>query len=344
MWKNCTADIQGLYHYRRFISGIDTPNASEQVVISQRGRILANSITEQKILDALSGAAVILCFPYSPYPLDSLEDLRRFVYLKDIKAMCEFMRENYPDYMPSLNHILGSEHMSYCNMFIARREFVNDYCSWLFDILGRLEGRISLEGYDTQHKRIYGYLAEVLLNVYIHRHNLRCKYFHIIQLYEKDFLHYLLSCAKKTVKKIPGLRHLIYALRTWSTEGRNESMQEFLSGGKKHYGRKITDASNLTDYLSFYGIKNTKCIETDSLIYAYVDMHYPENNVAIAVFIAKDGADSRKIPSEIQSVIREKESSNVGIVVMPRFIPNDETPDSLKATLIESGCRILEEV
>ena len=103
--------------------------------------------------------------------------------------------------MQSLHEIFASEYLSYCNMFIAKREFVNDYCEWLFDVLAKVEGRISLQDYDTQHKRIYGYFAEVLLNVYIHRHAKRCKYCYMLTIQETSSAKTLIYRIRQFVRK-----------------------------------------------------------------------------------------------------------------------------------------------
>ena len=52
-------------------------------------------------------------------------------------------------------------------MFIMSREQLNNYCSWLFPILFELESRIDISNYDPVQKRIFGYLGERLLNVYV---------------------------------------------------------------------------------------------------------------------------------------------------------------------------------
>ena len=87
MWKNCSADIQGLFHYRRFFSSMD--NLSEQYmtpVATPAGRIYKSSITSQAIINALEheNYDVIISMPFPPYPLNVLEDLKRFCYWKDI--------------------------------------------------------------------------------------------------------------------------------------------------------------------------------------------------------------------------------------------------------------------
>lgn len=58
-------------------------------------------------------------------------------------------------------------------MFIAKREILNNYCKWLFDILDYCEKRI-LKKNDVYQERYAGFLAERLLTIYF-THNQQYK-------------------------------------------------------------------------------------------------------------------------------------------------------------------------
>ena len=179
MWKNCTADIQGLFHYRRFITHR----------VSKTPTILINNedvnyfaITEQEIIKELEDADIILTTPVTDGLGHHISVMELFILLcprRDMSELFRVIEEVYPDYAPSLWHVLTSDTFSQCNMFIARRKFVNDYCTWLFGILFELEERLSRESSGNPYGdiRVPGFMAEFLLNVYVHRHNLRCKFF-----------------------------------------------------------------------------------------------------------------------------------------------------------------------
>lgn len=68
--------------------------------------------------------------------------------------------------------------MSHYNMFIAHKDFVNGYCEWLFNILFELKNVLDLDDYDAYQRRVYGFISERLLNVYIemHKKNLKIRY------------------------------------------------------------------------------------------------------------------------------------------------------------------------
>ena len=59
------------------------------------------------------------------------------------------------------------------NMFIMKKDVLDNYCKWLFDILFELEKRVDVSGYDAFHSRFYGRISELLLDVYINTNNIK---------------------------------------------------------------------------------------------------------------------------------------------------------------------------
>ena len=179
LWKNSNADIKGLMHYRRYL-GESSALPLYHVDIFPTKSIAKNCISRKSIFSALSNHDLIVPIPEGPFPRNVFEDLLRFCYLKDICHMIDVIEDAYPEDAEALHTVLEASHVSYCNMFIARKAVFDDYCAWLFGILEKVEARCDLTGYDAQHARLYGYLSEVLMDVYILRHKCRCDYRQII--------------------------------------------------------------------------------------------------------------------------------------------------------------------
>ena len=57
------------------------------------------------------------------------------------------------------------------NMFISRKEIFDEYYKWLFDILFELEKRVNISNYTDYDKRIFGFLSERLLSVWLEKNN-----------------------------------------------------------------------------------------------------------------------------------------------------------------------------
>jgi len=57
------------------------------------------------------------------------------------------------------------------NMFLMLWEDFDMYCSWLFPILAQVERAIDISSYTAYQKRIYGFMAERLFNVWLRANN-----------------------------------------------------------------------------------------------------------------------------------------------------------------------------
>ena len=57
-------------------------------------------------------------------------------------------------------------------MFIMKKKLMDKYCEWLFKILSLVEEKTDLSDYSPTEARIYGYLSEILLNVWVLKNKL----------------------------------------------------------------------------------------------------------------------------------------------------------------------------
>ena len=58
------------------------------------------------------------------------------------------------------------------NMFVMRRDLYNDYMQWMFSILFELEKKVDITGWDTYESRIYGFVSELLLDVWLEQNQI----------------------------------------------------------------------------------------------------------------------------------------------------------------------------
>ena len=196
-WKNSSAEIKGLNHYRRYFSANENPILTGSKAISTQ-MIKDLCLQEDRMIADLSEYDIILQMPYIPYPSTAGEDLTKYCYEKDVEKLTEVIREKFPEYENAYFSVMQGKNLSYCNMLIAKREIFDAYCEWLFSVLEAVEERCDISNYDPQHKRLFGYLAEVLLNVYVQKHQLKAKYY--TPLYVESF-----------DKKETSLKHMIHA-------------------------------------------------------------------------------------------------------------------------------------
>ena len=90
---------------------------------------------------------------------------------KDIEICNDIIKEKYPDYIKSFDDVFKKHSFYAFNMFIAKKEIINNYCKWLFDILFEVEKRVDISTYDKYNQRLFGFLSERLFNVWLTKNN-----------------------------------------------------------------------------------------------------------------------------------------------------------------------------
>lgn len=187
IWKNDKkTDPVGLNHYRRYFFA----DGQKRVLLGN------NAETNLKERD------VIL-----PKPIKLRCTVERFYaraggYQKDLLAVRHIINECYPEYVFSMDEFLGGHYMSYGNMFVMRRQDFELYCEWLFDILFRVEGGMDMTGYTASEARVYGYLGELLLNIFVRRNNFKVKYLEVFNTEKMSLGNILNRKVKEAVKTI----------------------------------------------------------------------------------------------------------------------------------------------
>ena len=73
------------------------------------------------------------------------------------------------------------------NMFIMKRNLFNDYCDWLFGILFKVENRIDISDWNKSEQRVFGYLSERLLDVWIEKNNIKYKELHFMFMEKQNW-------------------------------------------------------------------------------------------------------------------------------------------------------------
>lgn len=157
MWKNSNADVVGLAHYRRFLSDRRFSTNAQKAVGTREIRRLMQDY--DLILPQKSCLWGTVKKQYSTGQ-----------YTKDYELCRTIISKKYPAYINDFDVVSNSDTIYICNMFIGKKEIIDQYCQWLFDILFDLEDRVDLSEYSVSEKRIFGYLSERLFNVWLH-HN-----------------------------------------------------------------------------------------------------------------------------------------------------------------------------
>ncbi len=150
VWKNfSTSDYVGICHYRRYFC-------------TEEGRIF-NEKDYTYILneyDIITSKKLKLNFSY----FDGYEgDYNIF----DLITTGEVIRQKFPEYYDTFERLVHGNGTYFANMMVAKKEIYDEYCEWLFSIFEEVEKRIDPSGYDDYHKRVFGFISEFLLLVWV---------------------------------------------------------------------------------------------------------------------------------------------------------------------------------
>ena len=92
---------------------------------------------------------------------------------EDLDVTESVLQEEHPEYLEAWRRMLASRSGHICNMFVMKRPELDAYCEWLFDILFEVERRLDISQYSEHDSRVFGFLGERLLDVYIEMKGLR---------------------------------------------------------------------------------------------------------------------------------------------------------------------------
>jgi hypothetical protein len=157
-WKNLDTDAIGLIHYRRaFISKINN-NAF---------------ISRNELEDMLNKVDVILPQKRNYYIENTWDHYKHNHYEKDMIEVRKIIQSKYPEYLDDFNAVMKEKKSHRFNMMVMKKDVLDQYCSWLFSILFELEGRIDITEYDDYQARVYGFISERLLDVWIEKNEVK---------------------------------------------------------------------------------------------------------------------------------------------------------------------------
>lgn len=141
-WKNSTASVKGLCHYRR-----------------------VPDLSNEDLLCLSSGTAdVVLTYPMLYYP-NIAEHHKRYLTDSEWETVEETIDKLAPKYANVLQLCMNQQYFINYNIIVARAEVFDDYCSWLFPILFEI-GKNTEPREDERNDRYMGYIGENLCTIY----------------------------------------------------------------------------------------------------------------------------------------------------------------------------------
>ena len=171
LWKNVDADMYGLAHYRRYL-------AAGCPFVSKRKQMLSEAQAER-----LLARTDVLLPKKRHYWIETNES--QYVHAhnaQDLIQTRKTLAKLYPAYLPAWDAVMQRRSGHRFNMFIMRKTLFQPYCAWLFSILFQVEKDLDISHYTAKDQRVFGYLSERLLDVWLLHHQVRYREVRVVHL------------------------------------------------------------------------------------------------------------------------------------------------------------------
>ena len=148
-WKNLTADAVGLVHYRRHFKGA------------------SGIATGAELASLLETHDAILPRPRNYFIETTYSQYVHAHHAADLDVTRAIVAERHPTYLAAFDAAMRSRKGHRFNMFVMRRPLFDTWCEWLFDVLFELERRLDISSYSPYDARVFGFVGERLLDVWL---------------------------------------------------------------------------------------------------------------------------------------------------------------------------------
>lgn len=183
LWKGCDADVLGLCHYRRYFA--------PKRFGDKRSRIMTPAQARQ----LMENADVLLPKKRHYYIQTGYDQYAHAHHEQDLLVTRQVLQELGPRYAAAFDRTLKSTSGHRFNVMLMRREPFMAYCEWLFGVLAQVAARLDLTGYTASDLRVFGYLGERLLDVWLlaDGHGLRVRECPVVNLESQHWPRKILS-------------------------------------------------------------------------------------------------------------------------------------------------------
>lgn len=181
LWKNVRSDYKGLVHYRRYFS-----EKNRLSVLGKKDRI--QCVLSEKTMKKLFSDTDIIVPKKRKYYIESLySHYAHTHYPEHLDITRHIIEKQCPEYLHAFDKVMKRTWAHMFNMFIMSEAKYNEYCEWLFPILGELERHIDIDAYNSYQARLYGRVSELMLDVWLERNQYHYTEVPVINLEKQDW-------------------------------------------------------------------------------------------------------------------------------------------------------------
>jgi len=229
-WQNVDADYYGLMHYRRVFDFTGKYQQAECYSLSPAEQ-KDLGLHDDTILSSLDSIDVLLPkvvnLPRTLKCNSVWENYSQEHLEEDLHLLRTAVQSEAPQTLEDFDAVFSGDRAYFYNMFVMRKELFHSYANWLFSILFEVESRIDLSHRDVYQQRMFGFMAERLLSVYIHH----CQRVQTLRIKELPVV-FVSDTPPGLADKFHAARRRLVRLRI-----RRDSVHVKLLGWERHYGK-----------------------------------------------------------------------------------------------------------
>lgn len=155
VWQNTRDDYKGLVHYRRFFQ--------------RHGHLL----TQTEIRRLLAEYDILLPRPEPLRECAWQEFCLHSGFEQDLVRTRQAVGAVSAEVLPAFDAVMAGNRLHLYNMLITSAAEFDAYCRWLFAVLTQVERMVDMTDYTPYQRRLYGFLGERLLNVWVAHRRLK---------------------------------------------------------------------------------------------------------------------------------------------------------------------------
>ncbi len=181
-WKNLDSSYIGLVHYRRYFS---TSHFLKRFISKDKYQLIANQAEIENILLTTD----IILPAKRRYYIETIESHHMHLPYsvdEDIAVLRKIIATDYPAYSEAFEKVMNRRWAHMFNMFIMKKNYLDEYCEWAFSILMKLDKNIHHEGRTVIQNRAY--VSEFLIDVWIETKGYQYAELPVIFMEQEHFL------------------------------------------------------------------------------------------------------------------------------------------------------------
>lgn len=169
-WKNdTTSDHIGLMHYRRLFDFAGEYTSADAEVFLGEMHIADYTQSAEDWLASHPDVDLVLPRPHKMH-ISVRANYEAEHDPRDIAAIEAILKRDAPEYLPFFNEVFDGSELWLANMFVARRDIVNAYCPWVFDVLAKLDAAHERPWLSPYNARYLGFMSERLFQVWLKKY------------------------------------------------------------------------------------------------------------------------------------------------------------------------------